>query len=171
MIILTGMCYSGKTTLGNLLARELSVPFLDSRDLFQRTHHMSETEFLTKYGRDKFCEAEVLSLFNVPSTGVLSLGGSACYHDEAMKKLKNDHTIVWLNVDFSEIVKRKEAEGKERPIVFPEGIDTFEELYNSRARLYPKHADLTFELHDAEQTCESVIRIVDMCRYINPRYV
>lgn len=46
MIILQGMCYSGKTTLGNLLAAHLSIPFLDSRDLFQRVWHMSETEYL-----------------------------------------------------------------------------------------------------------------------------
>ena len=52
------MCYSGKSTLGKLLAERLGLPFLDSRDLFFREHGISEIEFLSKYGRDLFIEAE-----------------------------------------------------------------------------------------------------------------
>ena len=44
-IILHGMCYSGKSTLGKLLAERLGIPFLDSRDLFFREHRISEIEF------------------------------------------------------------------------------------------------------------------------------
>ena len=32
--IFQGMCYSGKSTLGKMVADTLGVPFLDSRDLF-----------------------------------------------------------------------------------------------------------------------------------------
>lgn len=51
-IILQGMCYSGKTTLGKLVADKLGVPFVDSRDLFRNTHGMSECDYLRLNGRD-----------------------------------------------------------------------------------------------------------------------
>ena len=32
--IFQGMCYSGKSTLGKIIADAIGIPFLDSRDLF-----------------------------------------------------------------------------------------------------------------------------------------
>ena len=148
MIVLQGMCYAGKTTLGAILARELNRPFLDSRDLFQRTHRMSETEYLTRFGQPAFCEAEKESLRQPLGDIVLSVGGSACYYQDIMTTLKAKHTIVWLNVAFSEIQRRRQAEGKDRPIVFPIGIETFEQLYDQRKGLYAATHHIQVEVTD-----------------------
>ena len=161
MIVLQGMCYSGKTTCGGILARELGIPFLDSRDLFQRVYNMSETEYLTKYGVDKFCTAEADSLREDLGNIVLSLGGSACYYNDEMTRLSTKHTIVWLNVDFNLIGKRKKAEGKERPIVFPKGIESIEDLFNQRRPMYKKYANVTVNVSDAQPPCQTVASIVD----------
>ena len=161
MIVIQGMCYSGKTTCGEILARELRIPFLDSRDLFQRIHRMSETEYLTKYGRDKFCEAEAGSLKVELGNIVLSLGGSACYYEATMANLAMKYTIVWLNVDFGLINERKEAEGKERPIVFPSGIETLEQLYQQRKPLYKKYANIVINVTETQPPCRTVARIID----------
>ena len=121
-IIFQGMCYSGKSTLGKITADILGVPFLDSRDLFFKVYGMSEIDYLKQYGREKFKEAERKSLHH-DFRGVFSCGGSAIYYPDEMKMLNEKYTIVWLDVDFDLIVKRKEAEGWERPIVFPDGIN------------------------------------------------
>ena len=124
VFLFQGMCYSGKTTLGKLTSTVLGVSFLDSRDLFLQTHNISEIEYLKKYGKESFIEAEKESLrqdFN----GVLSLAGSAVYYDDEMRALKEKYTIIWLDVDYDVIVKRKEAESRERPIVYPDGINSF----------------------------------------------
>ena len=48
------------------------------------------------------------------------------------------YEIVWLDVDYDVIIKRKRLEGKERPIVFPKHITSFKELYDERKN-YTKH--------------------------------
>jgi shikimate kinase len=108
-IILQGMCYSGKTTLGKMVADKIQIPFLDSRDLFIRTHGISEIDFLRKHGRDIFIEAEKESIRQSFGQIVLSLGGSAIYYPKEMTELKLKNIIVWLNVTFEIIKKRKEA--------------------------------------------------------------
>lgn len=160
-IILQGMCYSGKTTLGKMVADTLGIPFLDSRDLFIKTHGISEIDFLHIHGRDTFIEAEKRSIQQPFQNIVLSLGGSAIYYPEEMANLTSKYTIVWLDVPFDIIHSRKIAENKARPIVYPDGITTFKELYDQRAKLYPNYAHHTISvptMEDPEKTRDKIIK-------------
>lgn len=158
-IIFQGMCYSGKSTLGKMTADMLGVPFLDSRDLFFKVYGVSEIEYLKEHGRDKFIEAEIKSL-NYEFEGVFSCGGSAVYYEEQMKKLKEKYNVVWLDVDFELIVNRKNKEARERPIVYPEGINTFEELYNERVKLYPLYTSHHIKVTNEESIHDTLKRIL-----------
>jgi len=158
-IILHGMCYSGKSTLGRILAERLNIPFLDSKDLFFKEHGISEIKFLSKYGRDLFIEAEKKSLNQSFSNIVLSLGGSAIYYPEQMEKLSK-YNIVWLDVSYNLIIDRKSKEDKERPIVYPDGIQTFEELYNQRIKLYPKYTNHRIIINQKESPEETINKIL-----------
>ena len=158
-IILHGMCYSGKSTLGKLLAERLGIPFLDSRDLFFREHRISEIEFLSKYGRDLFIKAEKKSLNQSFGNIVLSVGGSAIYYPEQMSNLSK-YNIIWLDVSYDLIIDRKSREGKERPIVYPDGIITFEELYNQRVKLYPKYTNHRIIVNQKESPEETINKIL-----------
>ena len=84
-IIFIGMCYSGKTTLGREVSERLGYRFLDSRDLFFKFYKMSENEYLQKYGKGDFQEAEKNSL-HYEFDGILSCGGSAIYYTDIMEK-------------------------------------------------------------------------------------
>ena len=160
-IILHGMCYSGKSTLGRILAERLNIPFLDSKDLFLKEHGISEIKFLSKYGRDLFIEAEKKSLNQSFSNIVLSLGGSAIYYPEQMGKLSK-YNIVWLDVSYNLIIDRKSKEDKERPIVYPDGINTFEELYNQRIKLYPKYTNHRIIINQKESPEETINKILSV---------
>ena len=138
VFIFQGMCYSGKSTLGKITADSLGLPFLDSRDLFFKLHGISEIDYLAKYGREKFIEAEKKSLYH-NFEGVFSLGGSAVYYPEEMKMLKDKYEIIWLDVPYDAIEKRKSLEARERPIVYPDGIETFKQLYDQRVSMYPNY--------------------------------
>tara|TARA_B100000424_G_scaffold246830_1_gene218802 strand:- start:437 stop:946 length:510 start_codon:yes stop_codon:yes gene_type:complete len=158
-IIFQGMCYSGKSTLGKMTADVLGVPFLDSRDLFFKVYGVSEIEYLKEHGRDKFTDAEIKSL-DYDFEGVFSCGGSAVYYEEQMNKLKEKYNIVWLDVDFDLIVKRKNKEARERPIVYPEGIQSFEELYNQRVKLYPLYTTHHIKVTNEESIDDTLKRIL-----------
>jgi len=159
VFIFQGMCYSGKSTLGKMTADTLGLPFLDSRDLFFKVHGTSEIEYLKKHGREKFIEAEKESLHH-DFEGVFSCGGSAVYYPEEMKMLKEKYNIIWLDVDFDVIVSRKEKEAKERPIVYPDGINSFEELYNQRRELYKDFYDYRVEVTKDEPIQRTLQKIL-----------
>ena len=159
VFIFQGMCYSGKSTLGKMTADTLGLPFLDSRDLFFKTHGVSEIEYLNNHGREKFIEAEKLSL-QQDFEGVLSLGGSAVYYEDEMIKLKEKYNIIWLDVDYDVIVNRKNAEARERPIVYPDGVNSFLELYQQRSELYKNYYDYKVKVIDDEPIKRTVQKIL-----------
>jgi len=159
VFIFQGMCYSGKSTLGKMVADTIGVPFLDSRDLFFKVHGTSEIEFLKEHGREKFIEAEKKSLHH-EFNGIFSLGGSAVYYPEEMKILKEKYNIIWLDVDYDVIVRRKENEAKERPIVYPDGIENFRQLYEQRRELYKNYYDYKIEVHKDEDIKKTVQKIL-----------
>lgn len=159
VFIFQGMCYSGKSTLGKMTADTLGLPFLDSRDLFFKTHGISEIEYLKQHGREKFIEAEKVSL-QQDFEGVLSLGGSAVYYHEEMTTLKEKYNIIWLDVDYDVIIQRKNAEARERPIVYPDGIDSFLQLYQQRSKLYEQYYDYKVKVIDNESIKRTVQKIL-----------
>ena len=77
-----------------------------------------------------------------------------------MNMLKDKYDIVWLDVDYDNIINRRNKEAKERPIVYPEGISSFEELYNQRIKLYPKYTKHRITVSDAEDISTTLQRIL-----------
>ena len=155
--ILEGMCYAGKTTLGKMLGEKLNISSMDSRDLFYNKYNVSENEYLKEYGKENFKKAERETLSHDFTNMIFSLGGSAIYYSEEMALLKEKYTIIWLNVPFEVISYRKSQENWERPIVFPDGIHSFEELYNQRYNLYKKCHDIEIKVTKSD-TPEDVIQ-------------
>lgn len=158
-IIFIGMCYSGKTTLGREVAERIGYRFLDSRDLFFKFYKMSENEYLEKYGKYDFQEAEKNSL-HYEFEGVLSCGGSAIYYSDIMEKLKQQYNVIWLNVSYENILKRKEKDMMRRPIVYPENIKNFRELYAFRKELYEKYSNIRIDVNDDETIEETTNKIL-----------
>lgn len=158
-IIFQGMCYSGKSTLGKMTADALGIDFLDSRDLFFKVYGVSEIDYLKTNGREKFKEAEKKSLYN-NFEGVFSCGGSAVYYEDEMNMLKEKYNVVWLDVDYDIIINRKNKEGRERPIVFPEGINSFRDLYYERVKLYSKYATHIVKVYDNEPVSITLQKIL-----------
>lgn len=153
------MCYSGKTTLGREVSERLGYRFLDSRDLFFKFYKMSENEYLQKYGKGDFQEAEKNSL-HYEFDGILSCGGSAIYYTDIMEKFYNTYNVIWLNVSYENILKRKEKDMMKRPIVYPEHIKNFRELYDFRRDLYEKYSNIKIDIDDNETIEETTNKIL-----------
>lgn len=135
------MCFSGKSTIGKYLGEAVDIQFLDSRDIFYQKHNVHDLEFLEKYGKDSFCKAEKDSFLQDFGEKIIALSGSALYLEEVMNNVKQNGILIWLKPTIDVILNRKELEessGKIRPIVFPNGINSFNELFQSRESIYKK---------------------------------
>ena len=158
-IVLIGMPGSGKSTVGVLLAKMTGRMFLDSDLLIQQAEGKRLFEIIRDNGGDYFKEAEnrVNSAIDVNNT-VIATGGSVVYCDEAMEHLRSIGTVVYLKVACDGIVRRI-SDLPTRGVLIGEGC-TMEDLYNERAALYEKYADITVEC-GGDDVSENARRITE----------
>jgi len=120
-IILVGPPTAGKSSVGALLARELSVPFADTDELVARAARKPVADIFVDDGELVFREYErgaVASGLDVvrAAGGVLALGSGAVL-DPDVRRMLSAHVIVYLEAGFPTVAKRT---GMDRPrVVIP----------------------------------------------------
>lgn len=143
-IVLIGMPGAGKSTVGVLLAKSMLMNFCDTDLLIQNETGESLCDTIKKQGIDAFVKLEDEIIYkNDFNNSVIATGGSAVYGERAMSKLKGNGKIVYLKVTPEELNKRVNNIHT-RGIAMKEGT-TLAQLYEERAPLYEKYADITIE--------------------------
>jgi len=149
-ITLIGMPGAGKSTVGIILAKNLSFGFIDTDVLIQINRQkllqtiINETDYLNLRTVE---EEEILKL-NVEKH-VISTGGSAIYSERAMSHLQSISKIVFLEAAFDEI-QRRINNFKTRGIAKADN-QTFQGLFDERQVLYRKYAEMTIDCNDISQ--------------------
>lgn len=142
------MAGAGKSAVGKTLAKELNFQFIDIDGLIKEKFNLKLQEIIDKYGEEKFLEEEetaVLALEDIEKC-VISPGGSIVYSDKAMKFLKENSRIFFLDAPL-EIIELRIKNYEERGIV---GLKnkSVEEIFNERKPLYEKWADIKIEIKE-----------------------
>ena len=158
-IILVGMPSCGKSTAGVILAKTINKNFVDTDLLIQRKEDMTLQEIINRYGNEYFFRTEEEVLMNFAGKDcVVATGGSAIYFDTAIEKLKENGTVVYLQVSLETVLERLNNI-KTRGVTLMKG-QTLKSLYEERIPLYEKHADIVIcaEGCTVEETVERIIR-------------
>lgn len=156
-LTLIGMPGAGKSTIGIILAKFLSLGFIDTDVLIQIRQQKSlqqiidESDYLTLR---KIEEKEILKL-NIENH-VIATGGSAAYSEKAMTHLLNISKVIFLKVDY-ELIKKRIHNFKTRGIVKAKN-QTFRDLYNERQILYNKYAEIIIDCNKLDQ--EEIAEII-----------
>ena len=157
-IILIGMPACGKSVTGVILAKSLKMNFIDADLLIQERAGKSLQDIINADGIEtvKSIEEEVLNAINVKNT-VIATGGSAVYYDSAMRHLKENGVVVYIEASLATIKKRLKNI-RTRGVAMEKG-QTIDSLYEMRVPLYEKYADCTVRSHRyrAENTVEDII--------------
>lgn len=130
-IILLGYMGSGKSTVGEELARKLQVSFIDLDNEIEILEKKSISEIFDSKGAIYFRKLEKIVLENTinrKDSFVLSLGGGTpCYFD-TMNYLNNQEGVqtIYLDVAISTLINRLNDEKDNRPIL--NNINTQDEL-------------------------------------------
>ncbi|MFO1520261.1 MAG: shikimate kinase [bacterium] len=118
LIVLAGFMGTGKTAVGQALARTLHYAFIDSdREIEARETRSVQNIFETD-GEPHFRKLEketIARLAQAPQT-VLSVGGGAILDPDTFKLLHQQGTVVLLTASVDEIAKRL-GHGNERPLL------------------------------------------------------
>jgi shikimate kinase len=144
-VILIGMPGAGKSTVGKLLARSLSLAFLDTDQLMEERWGCSLQEVIDSEGLKAFRlkEEETILSLNVVRH-VISTGGSVVYYPPAMAHLRNLGHILWLDLPLHEI-ERRVAEGVENRGLVRTPDQSIADLYHQRRPLYERYAGVRFD--------------------------
>ena len=140
-LVLIGMPGAGKSTIGVILAKGASMDFVDTDVLIQVSQQRSLQEIIDQDGHVALrqIEEEVLLDMRVRNH-VIATGGSAAYSDPAMRHLKSNGIVVFLDVDLVTLYARVQDFGA-RGLAKQPG-QTFDELYVERYSLYNTYADI-----------------------------
>lgn len=156
-IVLIGMKHSGKTTVGNLLAKELNLPFYDTDtkvfDLAGKTVRELYDEGgpeLMMHWETKACRA----LSANPIKSIIASGGGLADNSEAFISLNENGLCIYLDtpcdVLFERIMKSAEMDGRLPPFLqCPDPYSRFCEIFYQRSKTYDTIAHVrvsTYEL-------------------------
>jgi shikimate kinase len=148
-IVLIGMPSCGKSTLGVLLAKKLGYRFVDCDLLIQEREGKLLHEIIAESGNEGFIaiENEVNSSLT-EKNAIIATGGSVVYGEEAMANLKTLGKVVYLQIPYEEMCRRL-GDFAHRGVILRHG-NTLLDMYNERAPLYEKYADITVNVSQAE---------------------
>ncbi len=156
-IILIGMPGAGKSTLGVLLAKAMGKFFIDTDIIIQQKTKRLLQDIIDNDGTEAFLklEEDILMAVDEKNT-VIATGGSAVYSEKAMERFKENGTVVYLHVDFSEIEKRV-TNITTRGIVLKNGR-SLSDAFDERKPLYDRYADITIDCTGS--TIENSVRML-----------
>src|SRR3990172_5202486 len=142
-ITLIGMAGAGKSVIGKSLATRLRYQFIDPDETIEKKMNLKLQEIIDRFGEDRFLQIEeqtILDLGRIDHT-VISPGGSVVYSEKAMRFLKENSAVIFLDAPF-ESIERHIPDQSSRGIIGLKKED-LKTLFHEKRSLYQKYADLT----------------------------
>ena len=107
-VFLIGYMGCGKTTLGEVLARQMGLPFIDLDEYIERKQGATIVEIFDKMGEKRFRELETAALCDVAAMCdvIVGCGGGTPCHGDNMALMNEAGTTVWLTTSPERITAR-----------------------------------------------------------------
>ena len=160
-LYLIGMMGTGKTTVGQRLAKELGYRFFDTDVLIERVAQKSINELFTEEGEIFFrdLESQVLGEVSACTRSVIATGGGAVLRPVNWGYLRHG-LIIWLDAPISLLIERL-AEDNTRPLLKMDNLSLkLETLLAERKSLY-QEADLQIAIAKNENPEQIVSKILE----------
>lgn len=143
-ISLIGMPSSGKTTIGEALAKKLSFDFIDLDTMVELREGISLIDVMNAKGADYFRNMEYDFLKEISSDKkiVISPAGSIIFQKDAMKWLEDNTFIIFLNTPLRIIEQRLAEKPKAVAGLSERGLQS---ICDERMPIYNKHANYTID--------------------------
>lgn len=150
-IALIGLRGAGKTTLGQLAAEALSIPFVELDREVERASGMELSEIFATHGQAMYRRLERQCLETIVERFdrvVIATGGSLVTEPSTYDLLLSACFVVWLSAKPDEHMGRVLAQGDLRPMAEgPQAMDDLKIILESRTALYAK-ADIEVNTSD-----------------------
>lgn len=146
-IFLVGMMGSGKTTIGRLLAKQLSKTFIDCDEEIQKRTGVSVTHIFDVEGEAGFRKRETAVIHELVQLDniVLATGGGAVLGAENRAELANNGLVIYLKGSVHDLWHRTRHD-RNRPLLqTADPLARLKDLYKQRDPLYNEVADIVVQ--------------------------
>jgi len=153
-VILIGPMGSGKTTIGQLLASQLGVPFRDTDHVIEEKAGKSVSDIFLEDGEDEFriLEKKVLRDELLSDNTVLALGGGAPISVDAQSALRAIASpVVYLDISLATVAPRI-GFNRDRPLLLHNPRGQWQTLMEARRPIYESIADSVIDVNEKSES-------------------
>ena len=148
-ITLIGMPAVGKSYMGKSIAKHFSMKLVDGDKVIEKTDGRKLQRIMDEEGLDGFKRIEEETLLTIDNNNIVfTPGGSAVYYPAVMERFKKSGIVVYLYAS-AEVISNRMVDFSQRGVVLREGM-TMQDLYNERAPLFEKYADITINCNGTD---------------------
>lgn len=160
-IILCGFMGSGKTVVGNELAKIMGRKFVDTDEMIEKQQGIAIKAIFAAYGEEHFraLEFECCKKIADMKNCVVSTGGGAMTFQRNVDAVKDSGKVVFLDADFDVICSRI-GDSTTRPLF--QDKEKARALYDERKSKYLSAADIVIDGNMSAR--KTAIEIADMFR-------
>lgn len=155
-VYLCGFMGCGKSHIGRMLARELSMSFIDLDKYIVNAEKMTIPEIFDKFGEPHFRELEAKYIRELANGCVVATGGGALINDETARYARESGISVYINTSFEECYRRIRGD-KNRPLVVKNTKEQLAELYDKRSVIYKRNSTFMVNGNARDKTIASEI--------------
>ncbi len=141
-IFLIGFMGSGKTSIGEKIAKKLNLQFIDIDDVIEKEQGLQISDIFAKKGEDYFRSLEKNALNRIiekENVVIATGGGTPCFFDN-MELMNKNGITVYLKLPAVDLFNRLENSQTDRPLL--KGLNKEKllakivELLNKREKFY-----------------------------------
>lgn len=155
-IFLYGPSGTGKSTIGQMLAEKLRLPFIDLDRGIETNAGMSIPQIMEEKGESIFRDLETSALMSLAKDkeSVVSLGGGALLRDENRTFAETDGRVILLTAELDTLIARLEADSNKRPLL---AGNLREELVSLSTKREEHYASFANKLHVDRKSVEQIV--------------
>ena len=164
-VILIGPMGSGKTTIGQLIAKRLDIAFRDTDQVVEEETGRTVSDIFLEDGEDAFrlLEKSVLRNELLSDGTVLALGGGAPISMDAQSALRAIASpVVYLDISLATVAPRI-GFNRDRPLLLHNPRGQWQTLMEARRPIYESIADTVIDVNTKSET-EIVDEILEVLK-------
>jgi shikimate kinase len=164
-VILIGPMGSGKTTIGQLIAKRLDIAFRDTDQVIEGETGRTVSDIFLEDGEDAFrlLEKSVLRNELLSDGTVLALGGGAPISMDAQSALRAIASpVVYLDISLATVAPRI-GFNRDRPLLLHNPRGQWQTLMEARRPIYESIADTVIDVNTKSET-EIVDEILEVLK-------
>ncbi len=163
-LVLTGMMGVGKSTIGQKLAKELKLDFIDVDQVIEKKEKQKIKDIFKNKGENYFRKTEKKITLEIlkNSNLIIALGGGAFIDKSIRKEIINTSFSFWLDLETKSILTRLKNV-KKRPLLNEENLeDSINKIYSERKKIYNQsNFRIKCDLLEMEAIVKKIIKLYE----------